>query len=347
MPQNPSHGLGGGETVGEIEGAAGNHPHRRSIAAALSQNMARQSARAAERDTLIEGLRGQPAPSAPPVRAAVFLRTDKRGCGQLMPLSLARTRLGRSWQADARIEDDAVSRLHAEVSVDGGHFIIADLGSANGTFVNERRVERVRLDDGNIVRLGSRVTLRFSVMEEDEKRALSYLHELGHYDPLTRVYNRRYLTQHLASELAFAERHHTALSLILIDIDRFKTVNDNHGHQAGDRVLEEVAALAAGQIRTEDVIARYGGEEFMIVLRGTPIIGAEVLAERVRRQVSQTAIEISGGPALHVTLSAGCASLECTGGVRVDELIRLADQRLYRAKGAGRNRVVGRLLGTR
>jgi diguanylate cyclase (GGDEF)-like protein len=178
-------------------------------------------------------------------------------------------------------------------------------------------------------------------MEEDEQRALSYLHDLGHYDPLTRVYNRRYLTQHLASELAFAERHETSLSIILLDIDHFKAVNDDHGHQAGDRVLETVAALAAAQIRTEDVIARYGGEEFMIVLRGTPVVGAEVLAERVRRQVSQTAIEIAGGPALHVTLCAGCASLECTGGIHIDELIRLADQRLYRAKGAGRNRVVG------
>jgi hypothetical protein len=101
-----------------------------------------------------------------------------------------------------------------------------------------------------------------------------------------------------------------------------------------------VAAIMGDQIRVEDMLARYGGEEFVIVLRETPIAGAEALAERIRRAVAEAQI-ISGKHALSVTLSAGCASLACTGNANVDELVQLADRRLYLAKQQGRNRVVG------
>ncbi len=339
MPRG--HHASGGDAT-RIDGAQDETRFVRATAEAVGENVVRESERCAERETLIEGLRNNPAPStAPPVRAAVFLRTDKRGCGQLRALPLPVTRLGRSWEAEARIEDDAVSRVHAEVSADQGKFFIADLGSANGTYVNDRRIQRAELVDGSVVRLGTRVTLRFSLVEEDEKRALSYLHELGHYDPLTRVYNRRYLGQHLAAELAFADRHKTSISIVLFDIDRFKQVNDRYGHPMGDQVLEKVAAIAAAQVRTEDVVARYGGEEFMLVLRETPVSGAEALAERIRRAVAGSVMIAPDGSAFQVTLSAGCASLSCTGATNLAGLIQLADRRLYTAKDLGRNRVVG------
>jgi diguanylate cyclase (GGDEF)-like protein len=184
------------------------------------------------------------------------------------------------------------------------------------------------------------VTFRFSVLDEDERQALSYLHELGHCDPLTRVYNRRYLTQYLAAELAFAQRHHTDLSVILFDIDHFKRVNDESGHLVGDRVLARVAQVARAQCRTEDVVARYGGEEFVIVLRQTPVEGALALAERIRRVVAETSMVAGSEPPVRVSLSAGCASLDCVSGESTDALIRMADRRLYRAKEGGRNRVV-------
>jgi two-component system cell cycle response regulator len=250
-------------------------------------------------------------------------------------------RLGRSWEAEGHIEDDSISRFHAEISAQDGAFFITDLASKNGTFVNDERVTSAELRDGSRVRLGTRVAFRFSVMEEDEQRALSSLQDLGHCDPLTRVYNRRHLEQHLSAEFAFAERHSSAISLILIDLDRFKQVNDQHGHPAGDLVLERVAELMSAQIRVEDMLARYGGEEFIIVLRETSIAGAEVLAERIRRAVEEAPIEIGGGQALRVTLSAGCASLACSAGSTPDELVQLADRRLYLAKQQGRNRVMG------
>jgi diguanylate cyclase (GGDEF)-like protein len=272
-----------------------------------------------------------------------LLRTDRRGCGQLIALPIGGLRLGRSWEAEGRVDDDSVSRLHAEISVEQGAFFINDLGSANGTFLDGERVTRATLRDGSLVRLGGRVTFRFSVMEEDEQRALSSLQDLGHCDPLTRVYNRRHLEQHLAAELAFAERHGSSISLILLDIDRFKEVNDRHGHLSGDLVLERVAKLITGQIRVEDMLARYGGEEFIIVLRDTPIGGAEVLAERIRRAVAEAAIDLSPELSLQVTLSAGCASLACASSGGAGQLIEIADRRLYLAKQQGRNRVVGAL----
>lgn len=311
----------------------------RSSAAAVARSLSR-SERGAERDTLIDGLARASERAGEARSSGVLLRTDRRGCGQLIALD-DKLRLGRAWEADARIEDDSVSRLHAEISNEQGAHFITDLGSANGTFVDGQRVSRAPLRDGSVVQLGSRVTFRFSVVQEDEQRALSSLQNLGHHDPLTGVYNRRHLEQHLASELAFAERHDSSISVILLDLDHFKRINDKHGHLSGDVVLERVAELVASQIRTEDMLARYGGEEFIIVLRQTPIAGAEVLAERIRRAVAAASIPVSPEQALAVTLSAGCASLACTGGADVEQLIQTADRRLYMAKQQGRNCVVG------
>lgn len=344
MPRDAQHAAGGANAVESDRASA---EEQRSSAAAVARSLAR-SERSAERDTLIEGLSGPPHPSEPvragPVsRRAVLLRTDRRGCGQLIALTPGGLRLGRSWEAQGRIDDDSVSRLHAEISIEQGAFFISDLGSANGTFLDDERITRAPLRDGSLVRLGGRVTFRFSVMEEDEQRALSSLQDLGHCDPLTRVYNRRHLEQHLAAELAFAERHASSISLILLDLDRFKEVNDRHGHLAGDLVLERVAGLILNQIRVEDMLARYGGEEFIIVLRETPVGGAEVLAERIRRAVAEAVIEISPEQTLRVTLSAGCASLACSSGAGAGQLLEIADRRLYLAKQQGRNRVVGAL----
>lgn len=272
-----------------------------------------------------------------------MLRTDKRGAGELLDLPDASMRLGRGWDMQVRIEDDTVSRAHAEVTEDRGHYFITDLGSSNGTFVDDKRITSAALHDGSRVRLGNAVTFRFAIVEEDEREALSSLRERGHFDALTQVYNRRYLSKHLASELAFAERHQAAVSVILIDIDHFKKVNDDHGHLVGDSVLRRVAAIAKTQIRTEDMVARFGGEEFIVVLRQTPVAGAVALAGRIRSAVEKEEFSLQEGGSLKITLSAGCASLACLDQKDADSLIGLADKRLYAAKNQGRNRVVGAL----
>jgi two-component system, cell cycle response regulator len=338
MPRDVSH-PGGANAVVEQERVR-TEPAVRSSAAAVARSLDR-SERGADRITLIDGLSKPPESRHDAPRAGVLLRTDRRGCGQLIALRGEQLRLGRSWEAAGRIDDDSVSRVHAEISCDSGNYSIVDLGSANGTFVDGERITRAELRDGSLVRLGSRVAFRFSLVEEDEQRALSSLQDLGHYDPLTGVFNRRHLERHLAAELAFAERHGSSISVILFDLDRFKQINDEHGHPAGDVVLERVAELMGGQIRVEDMLARYGGEEFMLVLRETPIGGAEVLAERIRRVIAEARVQIGSGDLIGVTVSAGCASLACTAGAEALQLIQIADRRLYLAKQQGRNQVVG------
>lgn len=294
----------------------------------------------AERETWVGALAELAEKQTPGPRTALLLRTDQRGAGELIELPHATSSLGRSWESGARVDDEGVSRLHAEVTVDRGSYFITDLGSSNGTYVNEQRVTSAALHDGCLVRLGTGVTFRFSVVEQDEREALRCLRQRSHYDPLTQIYNRRYLTQHLESEMAFAERHKTPLSLVLLDIDHFKGVNDAYGHLMGDEVIRRVAAIAAEQIRTEDMVARYGGEEFLVVLRQTSVAGAVALAERIRCAVQKEGFSVEGGDELRITVSAGCASLECLSLSSAHSVIGLADKRLYEAKSLGRNRVV-------
>ncbi len=339
MPRDASHPAGGATRVVEPERGRSIQPSIRSSAQAVARSLSR-SERGAERDTLIEELARGSERAGEPRSGGVLLRTDRRGCGQLIPLH-DRLRLGRAWEAEGRLEDESVSRQHAEIGCEQGGFFIRDLGSANGTFVDGQRVTSAELRDGSVVQLGSRVTFRFSIVQEDEQLALSSLRDLGHHDPLTGVYNRRHLEQHLAAEIAFAERHASSISVILLDLDHFKRINDGHGHLSGDLVLERVAELIASQIRTEDLLARYGGEEFIIVLLETSIAGAEALAERIRRVVADASIAVSPEQALAVTLSAGCASLDCTGGADLEQLIQTADRRLHMAKQRGRNCVMG------
>ena len=165
------------------------------------------------------------------------------------------------------------------------------------------------------------------------------LYETSVHDPLTHLYNRRYLTHRLDEELAFATRHDTGLGVVILDLDFFKAVNDKYGHGGGDEVLVGLGAVLHNAVRREDVVARYGGEEFAIVLRGLDLASVAVAAERVRAAVEAHTFLV-GGQRVPVTVSAGCASLACCGPTKaVGHLLSVADARLYRAKRSGRNRV--------
>jgi diguanylate cyclase (GGDEF)-like protein len=155
-------------------------------------------------------------------------------------------------------------------------------------------------------------------------------------DPLTGLPNRRSLTTELEREHALARRGRPAFSVLLLDVDHFKAVNDDRGHQAGDMVLAEIADRLRARARTSDVVGRWGGEEFLIVAPDTSATGAVSLAEDLRAAVSESAIEIDGKP-VTVTASVGVAAWERE---TVEELVARADQALYEAKKAGRDRVV-------
>ena len=178
-------------------------------------------------------------------------------------------------------------------------------------------------------------------VQDVTERALSQhrLRELNLRDQLTGAFNRRYLESRLAEECDRHARHCRPLGVAMLDIDFFKKVNDNHGHEAGDRVLAEVAGRLSGSIRKTDCLVRYGGEEFCCILPETDLASARVLAERFRGAVEQMAV-VAGGTELRVTISLGVAQLK--GGDSPKTLLKRADEGLYEAKQTGRNKVVAR-----
>src|SRR5262249_10545719 len=151
-------------------------------------------------------------------------------------------------------------------------------------------------------------------------------------------YNKRYLLDRLDSELKFARRHGAALSLLMLDVDHFKALNDSHGHLAGDAVLVQLAAVLQKCVRNEDVLARFGGEELAIILRASGVEAAVMLGDRLCRTIAATVFP-HRGIELRATVSIGIAGHPSTAAETVDQLVEAADQALYRAKNAGRNRV--------
>lgn len=156
-------------------------------------------------------------------------------------------------------------------------------------------------------------------------------------DELTGTYNRRHFVRAAEIALAHARRYDENLAIILIDLDRFKNVNDNFGHQAGDQVLVEVVRLTADCLRASDTFARYGGEEFVVLLPDTDLEGAKTLAERIRIRIEQHPLPIDH-KTISMTISAGVTVLQSDDD-GVDPMLRRADKALYAAKQGGRNRI--------
>lgn len=157
-------------------------------------------------------------------------------------------------------------------------------------------------------------------------------------DPLTQTRNRSALFGSLQREWDLARRHEHPLSVIMLDVDHFKAVNDTYGHAAGDTVLRQVADCVAETVRASDVVFRYGGEEFLIMLANTTAEGALLLAERIRHELERQVCHTESGDVLRVTASLGVATLMPNDSKEV--LVARADQALYQAKREGRNRVM-------
>jgi len=179
-----------------------------------------------------------------------------------------------------------------------------------------------------------------SKLQRELKNKLRFALEYSAHDALTGLYNRRYFERRLREESAHAKRHKRPFSIIIVDIDHFKLVNDTYGHEDGDRVLCHVAELLGGSLREDDIACRYGGEEFVILLRATPGPAARVVANRLRTAVSGKGLALgSKNEERHVTLSGGVAAADERNNYNVDNIVDRADKALYRAKRGGRNRV--------
>lgn len=175
----------------------------------------------------------------------------------------------------------------------------------------------------------------------NELLALAESHEkASRTDDLTDLSNRRDMQERLAAEFSRHQRAGHHFSIVLVDLDLFKNINDHYGHDAGDQVLQQFASLMKSVIRQTDIGARWGGEEFLILLPDTSLLQALTLAERLRSEVASTPFR-SGDKTLPVTISAGVCSIASIGSV--NELLRQADVHLYNAKEAGRNRIAPRV----
>jgi two-component system, cell cycle response regulator len=246
--------------------------------------------------------------------------------------------LGRGDDCDITVQDFSVSRRHTRFDLNIDGYSATDLGSTNGTFVNDVPAERSPLADGDYVRVGN-CLFRFLAGGNVEADYHEELYRLAIRDALTGLYNKRYLVDYLQRELSRSARLGRPLTLILFDIDHFKAINDTMGHLAGDLTLRELAGQIKSEFRRDDLLARYGGEEFAAVLTETDSASGAELAEHIRRTVENHQFTFERRR-YTVTVSLGVASTRGNEILVPQELIQRADERLYRAKHEGRNRVV-------
>jgi diguanylate cyclase (GGDEF)-like protein len=248
--------------------------------------------------------------------------------------------LGRGEAATLRFDDSGASRAHARIFQRDRKWMLEDLGSRNGTWVAGRSVDvPTELREGDRIQIGNGVLLKVTLQDPIEHEATRRIYESAMRDQLTRSYNRRFADERLAAEVSFAHRHGTPLSLLLLDVDEFKRVNDTLGHPAGDAVLRVLGAALQRTVRTEDVVARWGGEEFVVIARGIDARNAYIFAERIRKTIAALSIPWETRP-LRVTVSVGVATMDAVSGiVSQAALLEAADKALYRAKAGGRNRV--------
>ena len=177
-----------------------------------------------------------------------------------------------------------------------------------------------------------------SKMQRELKSKLKVAIEYSAHDALTGLYNRRYFERRLREESAHARRHKRPFSLVMVDLDHFKLVNDTYGHEDGDKVLRHVADLIASSLREDDIACRFGGEEFVLLLRATAGSSARVVANRLRASVAGKGVKL-GEQDRHVTFSGGVAAADERNNYNCEGILDRADEALYRAKRGGRNRV--------
>ena len=241
--------------------------------------------------------------------------------------------VGRDSECDLTVCEQAVSRQHAKFVRTADGFTVTDLNSTNGTWVNGIKIKTQALQSGNRVRIGGRI-FKFIATDELEAHYHQAVYSMITQDSLTNVWNKRYLLETLTRENARRQRTGRALTLMLLDLDFFKKVNDTYGHLVGDEMLRQTAERLKATLREEDILARFGGEEFCVVLSETSAEDAKICAERCLKVISEKPFATAAGD-IDSSISIGIG--EATGSMTCDELIKLADDKLYQAKQQGRN----------
>ena len=280
--------------------------------------------------------------------------------------------IGRGEDCDIRLSDKFVSRRHCEISWRGDYCLVEDKNSSNGVFINDQKIEKGQIRDKDILRLGhTEIVIQIAnsndassnpsdtmvmdkkiknIMNEVDDRGLKgqikelksmfdkkkeKLSELAFKDDLTGLYNRRYFDRELEKEVSRSLRYSGPLTLLMIDIDHFKKLNDSYGHQKGDSVLAEVGKTIVSACRSMDIPCRYGGEEIALILPATDSKQGRIVGEKLRKMIADRTERFEK---IKVTVSVGLAETNPLIN-NPAQLIKMADQCLYKAKKDGRDRV--------
>jgi len=251
-----------------------------------------------------------------------------------------RVLFGRGSECDVVIDNQSLSRKHCVVRNEKGFITIEDLNSTNGTFIDGVKITHAELKSGQRVFLGDVCAFKFAYQDDIDLDLNRLIFEKAIKDRLTGIYNRTYFDELLKKEFAFHKRAKLPMSLIFIDLDDFKKVNDTFGHLCGDEILKKVASTVKANVRESDYFCRYGGEEFVIILKNTPFEKAMKKAESLRKLIE--GIEtLCNSKQITVSASFGVATLENNNFPNEKRLLAEADAAMYRAKELGKNTVIG------
>jgi two-component system cell cycle response regulator len=277
------------------------------------------------------------------VPTLTFLSGD--ALGKELPILQQQITLGRGEDCDVLIMDPSVSRKHVQLSCRkliarndrrDLKVVLRDLGSTNGTMVNYRKVRHAVLKAGDKIILG-RIILKFEYKDLADQKFFDEIYRLATTDSLTGMMNRAAIMRVLQDELIKRHRYRRKLSIVLMDLDEFKNLNDTYGHLMGDRALQAVSSVVLGNLRRQDRGGRIGGEEFLLVLPETGLRGAIALADRIRQEIHES-VRHQLGLERDLTASFGVAACPAHRDGS-DDLVDHADSALYRAKSLGKNRV--------
>ena len=247
--------------------------------------------------------------------------------------------LGRSPEADIQIIDTGISRKHIYMHFVDETVFVEDLGSANGTYVNgEQLRHEMQIRNGDQISIGVSTVLKFSLSNQLDAEYQDHIQEQLSRDALTNAYNRKAFTQCLNSLYVTAKQDFAPICLLMVDIDRFKAVNDTYGHQVGDKILTHVAQSLFNSVRNADYVCRYGGDEFSIVCPNIDSLRGLQLAEKIRTNVESLRFKVNGKQ-INVTISIGISNYPENQIQCVSQFISYADKAMYKAKRNGRNQI--------
>jgi len=245
--------------------------------------------------------------------------------------------IGRGRDNDIVLISDAVSRRHTRLELRSSDVFVIDLQSTNGTYINDdgRIIGERRLNRGDLLKVGDTIFKYLSGVDV-EAQYHDMIFRMAVTDGLTSLCNRQQLDKLLSEEIQRCQRNPRPLSVLLLDIDYFKKINDEYGHLAGDSVLRGMASALSKRMRPTDRLGRYGGEEFCAILPDTSLEGAFTFADGLRA-LAESCVFAADDQQIKVTISIGVA--EWQQGMQPVDMYRVADEKLYIAKRSGRNRV--------